>query len=82
MYLRNRMHWINMAQERDKSGACVEMVMNTQDPENVGNMTCFETSRFSGRTLVCGVNFYHDSTTPVGQRQGLLAVVAPQSHTV
>ena len=76
------MHWINMAQERDKSGACVEMVMNTQDPENVGNMTCFETSRFSGRTLVCGVNFYHDSTTPVGQRQGLLAVVAPQSHTV
>jgi len=76
------MHWINLAQARDKSRACVKMVMNPQDPENVDNMTCCETSRFSGRTLVCGVNFYHGSTTPVGQGQGLLAVVAPQSHTV
>jgi hypothetical protein len=53
------MNWINLAQDRDKSRAFVEMVMNPpQDPENVGNTTCCETGRLSGRTLVCGVNFF------------------------
>jgi hypothetical protein len=52
------MHWINLAQDRDKSWACVNTVMKLQDPENVGSLlTTCETRRLSGRTLVYGVNY-------------------------
>jgi hypothetical protein len=73
------MRWINPAQDTGKSRACVKMVMNPQDPENVGNMTCSETRRFSGRTLVSGVNFFFMAQQP---QWAFLLLCVPQSHTV
>jgi len=66
------MRWINLAQDRGKSRACVKMIMNPQDPENVGNMTCYKTSRFSGRTLVSGVNFFFMAQQPQWAKAFLL----------
>ena len=49
-------NWIDVAQDRDKWQAVVNVVMNLQFPYNVGNLLTKELS-FSRRTLFHGVSF-------------------------
>ena len=48
------MQWIDLARWKDRWRATVNAVMNLWAPKNVGNLTSWETVRFSG-TLINGV---------------------------
>jgi hypothetical protein len=51
------MDWIDLAQDRDRWWAPVNMVMNLWVPENVGSfLSSLESFSFSERTLLHGVS--------------------------
>lgn len=52
--------WIDMAQNKDKSQAVVNMVMYLHAPQAGNFLTSCGTSSFSKRTLLCGISYVID----------------------
>jgi len=51
------MDGIDVAQDRDRWRALVNIVMNLRDPQNAGNfLTSFKPVRFSRRTVLHGLS--------------------------